>query len=69
MTVFQIPIHCEYQATWGGPLAVYWLGLHAFTSRAQVRSLVRELRSCKLSCTGKHLESHIFLEREEVGPS
>ena len=69
MTVFQIPIHCEYEATWRGPLAVQWLGLRAFTAGAQVRSLVRELRSCTLSCTGKNYESHVFLEWEEVGPS
>ena len=30
-------------------LAVQWLGLGAFTARSLVGSLVRELRSCKLS--------------------
>ena len=29
-------------------LVVQWLGLHAFTGRTQVQSLVGELRSCKL---------------------
>ena len=29
---------------------VQWLGLGAFTARARVRSLVRELRSCKPRC-------------------
>ena len=32
----------------GNSLAVQWLGLHASLPRAQVQSLVRELRSCKL---------------------
>ena len=32
---------------------VQWLGLGAFPAVAQVRSLVRELRSCKLSEGGK----------------
>ena len=31
----------------GNPLVVQWLGLRALTARAQVHSLVRELRSCK----------------------
>ena len=31
----------------GNSLAVQWLGLHAFTARAQVRSLVGELRPHK----------------------
>ena len=31
----------------GNPLVVQWLGLSAFTAMAQVRSLIRELRSCK----------------------
>ena len=35
----------------GNSLAVQWLELGAFTARAQVQSLVRELRSCKpLQC-------------------
>ena len=29
-------------------LVVQWLGLHAFTARTQVQSLIGELRSCKL---------------------
>ena len=31
----------------GNSLVVQWLGLGTFTARAQVRSLVRELKSCK----------------------
>ena len=37
--------------TGGNSLVVQWLGLGAFTVMAQVQSLVRELRSCKL-CGG-----------------
>ena len=32
---------------------VQWLGLGAFTAMAQVQSLVRELRSCKLHSVAK----------------
>ena len=31
----------------GNSLVVQWLGLGAFTARARVHSLVRELKSCK----------------------
>ena len=37
----------------GNSLVVKWLGLGAFTARAQVRSLVREQRSCKLHGAAK----------------
>ena len=37
----------------GNSLAVQWLGLHASTAMAQVRSLVRELRSHKLRGVAK----------------
>ena len=38
---------------WGNSLVVQWLGLSAFTAVAQVQSLVRELKFCKLRCTAK----------------
>ena len=34
--------------TYGTSLVAQWLGLHAVTAVAQVQSLVRELKSCKL---------------------
>ena len=37
----------EKRSLEGNSLVVQWLGLWAFTARAQVQSLVRELRSCK----------------------
>ena len=38
----------ERKQSLGNSLVVQRLGLHIFTPGAQVRSLVRELRSCKL---------------------
>ena len=38
----------------GNSLVVQWLGLHAFTARAWVQSLVRELRSHKLCGMAKN---------------
>ena len=38
----------------GKSLAIQWLGLEAFTAGAQVQSLVRELRSCKLQGAVKY---------------
>ena len=37
----------------GNSLAVQWLGLGAFTAKAQARCLVRELRFCKPHCVAK----------------
>ena len=39
--------------TYGTSPVVQWLGLHALTAVAQVQSLVRELKSCKLYSTVK----------------
>ena len=39
----------------GNSLAVQWLGLGTFTAGAQVQSLVRELRSCKLCGVAKKI--------------
>ena len=42
-----------YKVTIRNTLAVEWLGLSAFTVRAPVASLVRELRSYRLGITAK----------------
>ena len=46
----------------GNSLAVQWLGLRAFIARAQVQSLVRELRSCKLRGVAKKKKKAHMLE-------
>ena len=43
--------------TYGTSLVAQWLGLHAVTAVAQVQSLVRELRYCKLHCAPKNKKS------------
>ena len=46
----------------GTSLVVQWLGLHASTQGARVRSLVGELRSCKMCSAAKKKKS--FLEKQ-----
>ena len=53
----------------GNSLSVQWLGLSAFTAVAQVQSLVRELRSCKLCGVAKKKKKKTNLrELLEVKP-
>ena len=55
----------------GNSLAVQWLGLGTFTAMAQVQSLVRELRSCKLCIvakkTPKQTQKHTHRYGEQTG--
>lgn len=44
-------------------MVVQWLGPSAFTSGAQVQSLVEELRPCKLCSQNKKMDSILFLWR------
>ena len=52
-------------------LAIQWLGLSAFTARAQMQPLVRELRSCRQLSQGKkkymcvHL-SHCVVQKKLI---
>ena len=39
-------------------MGVWWLGLDAFSAGAQVESLVRELRSCKLHDVAKRTKTN-----------
>ena len=45
----------------GNSLVVQWLGFHAFTARAQVQSLVRELRFCQSHSVAK---KYFFIQKK-----
>ena len=56
---------------YGNSLAVQWLGLLAFIARAQVRFLVRELRSHKPHRTAKkdgHTHTHTHTQWNTIQP-
>ena len=48
--------------TYGTSLVAQWLGLHAVTAVAQVQSLVRELKSCKLYSAEKKKKGRVGRE-------
>ena len=54
--------------TYGTSLVAQWLGLHAVTAVAQVQSLVRELKSCKLYSAEKKKKKEGWAERPRVRP-
>ena len=58
---------CSKSHSFGNPLVIQWSGFCAFTSRAQVRSLVGELRPCETKTAMQHGHTHTLITQLLIG--